>query len=528
MTAVLLRGATLIDGTGAPPRPADILVRGDRIAGLGSIDHAEAGEVLDASGLVAAPGFVDTHVHGDMSLFADPIHASVLKQGVTTVILGQDGLSYAPLGPANLDLFRRYLVGLNGNPQLEEVWSSVAEYRRRLDGRVAVNTAYAFPHAALRLETVGFRDVPLDDAMLRRARALLERGFEEGAVAFSTGLSYFPNAYSDTREMVAFCRAAAEARRPYVTHLRTVFETPQADWLLAGLAEALEIGRRSGVAVHVSHFGPKPWRYESPDVLMAPVDRAKEEGGDVTLELYPYPAGNTFALIYLPPFAHEGGPDALLARIRSGERRAEMLAGIEANTIQPHGATLAHLPGGRNRRYLGRTIDEVARDRGVSVPEAVLQLLDEEELAVGCRDAVPPMADGWARFDAELMHLLARGDYMIGSDAIPVAEFPHPRTYGAFPRVLRVGRESARLSLPRLVHLMTGLPAARFGLEGRGRIAPGAFADLVLFDADQVADRSTYDDPRRDPVGVRHVMVNGEWALRDGEPTGRRPGRSVP
>ncbi len=313
MTAVLLRGATLIDGTGAPPRPADILVRGDRIAGLGSIDHAEAGEVLDASGLVAAPGFVDTHVHGDMSLFADPIHASVLKQGVTTVILGQDGLSYAPLGPANLDLFRRYLVGLNGNPQLEEVWSSVAEYRRRLDGRVAVNTAYAFPHAALRLETVGFRDVPLDDAMLRRARALLERGFEEGAVAFSTGLSYFPNAYSDTREMVAFCRAAAEARRPYVTHLRTVFETPQADWLLAGLAEALEIGRRSGVAVHVSHFGPKPWRYESPDVLMAPVDRAKEEGGDVTLELYPYPAGNTFALIYLPPFAHEGGPDALLA-----------------------------------------------------------------------------------------------------------------------------------------------------------------------------------------------------------------------
>ncbi|HEY8368994.1 MAG TPA: D-aminoacylase [Thermodesulfobacteriota bacterium] len=528
MTTTLVRGATVVDGTGSPPRRADILVRGDRIADVGLWERVEAGSVVDADGLVATPGFIDTHFHGDLSLFADPIHACTLRQGVTTVILGQDGLSYAPLGPANLDLWRRYLVGLNGKPDVEARWSSVAEYRRALDRRVAVNTAYAVPHAALRLETVGFRNVPLEGAMLDRARALLERGFEEGAVAFSTGLSYFPNAYADTRELVALCRVAAHAGRPYVTHVRTVFDVPPADWLLAGLEEALEIGRQSGVAVHVSHFGPKPWRYESPDALTAPVDRAKADGVDVTLELYPYPAGNTFALIYLPPFAHEGGPDALLARIRSGERRKEMLAGIEANTIRPHGATLAYLPSGRNRRYLGRTIDEVARDRGLSVAEAVLALLDEEDLAVGCRDAVPPMDDGWRRFDAELMHLLARGDYTIGSDAIPAAEFPHPRTYGAFPRVLRVGRETGGLPLERLVHLMTGLPAARFGLTGRGRIAPGAFADLVLLEADRVADRSTYDEPTAAPVGVRHVMVNGEWVLRDGEPTGRRPGRSVP
>jgi N-acyl-D-amino-acid deacylase len=528
VTTTLIRGAAVLDGGGAPARRADLLVRDDRIADVGLWERVTADAVVDATGLAVAPGFIDTHVHGDLHLFADPIYACGLRQGVTTVILGQDGLSYAPLGAANLDLFRRYLVGLNGNPELGDLWSSVADYRRRLDGRAAVNTAYALPHAAIRLETVGFRDVPLDDAMLRRARALLERGFAEGAVAFSTGLSYFPKAYADTREMIALCRVAAEARRPYVTHLRTVFDTPPPDWLLAGLTEALDIGRESGVAVHVSHFGPKPWRYESPDVLLAPVDRAKAEGVDVTLELYPYPSGNTFALIYLPPWAHEGGPDALLRRIRSGERRAELVAGIERNTIRPHGATLAHLPGGRNRRYLGRTIEEVARDRNVSVGEAVLQLLDEEELAVGCRDAVPPPDDGWARFDAELMQLLGRGDYTIGSDAIPAAEFPHPRTYGAFPRVLRVGRQSGRLSPPRLVHLMTALPAARFGLEGRGRIAAGAFADLVLFDPARVADRSTYADPKRDPVGVRDVMVNGEWALRDGEPTGRRPGRSVP
>lgn len=524
---ILLRGATVVDGTGAPGRITDVLVRAGKIEHVGDLPGVSATVELDARGLVASPGFIDTHVHTDMTLLDDPIHECFLRQGVTTAIMGQDGLSYAPLSRDNLTMFRRYLKGLNGDAENPAEWETVAEYRALFDRTVSMNTAYPFPHASLRLETVGFRDVPLGEDSMRTALRLLERGFEEGACAFSTGLSYFPGTYGDTAELVRFSEIAAAAGRPYVTHIRSVFEEAQADWLRSGLEEAMEIGRRSGVAVHVSHFGPKPWRYESNEQLLAPVARAKSEGVAVTLEVYPYPAGNSYLLIHLPPWAHEGGPDAILELIRSGRERRRLVREIETNTIPPFGSQVSYIDGAHNQHLLGRRLDDVALQRGVSIGEVVLQLLDESDLAVGGREGLPKLDGLWERYREELLRLLARGDYMIGSDGIPVARFPHPRTFGTFPRILRFVRETGSISLEAAVHLMTELPARTFGLEGRGVLKAGAYADLVLFSPDEITDHATYDDPAQYSTGVQHLLVNGQFVIRSGAVTGALPGRAV-
>lgn len=525
---VLIRNATLIDGTGTPRRQGDLLITNDRIAAIGDLQGASAQRIIDAKRRILAPGFIDTHVHTDMTLLDEPIHACFLHQGVTTVIQGQDGLSYAPLGAENLAMFRRYLAGLNGNARNPVRWESVAEYRATFEQTVSLNTAYCWPHAAARLETVGFRNVPLEEDQLKRAQRLLERGFTEGAVGFSTGLSYFPNTYGDTDELVALCDVAAAAGKPYVTHIRSVFEPPVTDWIQAGLEEAMEIGRRSGAAVHVSHFGPKPWRYHSPAELLAPVERARAEGVEVTLEVYPYPSGNTYLLIYLPPWAHEGGPDALLERIRSGYARDKLVQEIEANSIPPYGMQIAYLGSGADTNLLAQRIDDLAERWQVPVGEAILRLLERELLVVGGREGLPHLPDLWTRFRDDLMTILTRGDYMIGSDGIPVADFPHPRTYGSFPRVLRFVRDTGRLALERAIQLMTELPARTFGLPDRGHIRKGAYADLVLFDPATITDHATYEQPAVLSTGIDDVWVNGVAVIEQGRVTGATPGRAVP
>ena len=527
---LLIRNGLVLDGSGSEAQRADVGIRADRIEAVGHLEGAEAARVIDAQGQAVSPGFIDTHVHSDVMILANPQHAPKLCQGVTTEVLAQDGLSYAPLSPANLQFYRRYLAGAFGNPDIAWDWSSVAEFRARFDRTVAVNTVYLVPHGAVRLEVLGMRDAPLVGDDLKRAQAIVEQGMDEGAVGFSTGLSYYPNSYADTDELVELCRPVAKRGGPYVTHIRTVFRDEPID----PVEETLEIGRRSGVGVHFSHFRTAPASAGKVAELMAAIDVAQAQGVEVTLDTYPYPSGAGFGLAFLPPWSQEGGVDDIVARLNNPTQRASIIAEMAGtrDAIQPQSwdeRIFSHLPSPHNRELVGRSFSEAARLRGYAqVEELLCDLLAEEALEVGNFQAPPPQPI-WERIERDIMELFARPNYMVGSDSVPAGDHPHPRLYGTFPRLLgRFRREFGGLSLETLVNRATLAAANRFGLRDRGLLAPGKAADVVIFNPDTLSDTATYEQPHSYPIGIDYVLVNGQIAVQAGKPTGVLAGRPLP
>jgi N-acyl-D-amino-acid deacylase len=521
MFETIILNGTIIDGSGDPRYTADIGLQNGIIRAIDQLDGVQANEVIDASGLIVAPGFIDCHVHSDLMLLGDPQHAPKLLQGVTTEVLGQDGLSYAPLSKDNLDLYVRYLAGLNGAPDIELDWSSVAEFRARFDRQVAINTAYLLPHGAFRLETLGMKDAPLVGSDLAKAQKMIDQGMCEGAVGFSTGLAYYPCVYSDTKELIELCRPVADHDGVFAPHLRSIFRGEPFD----PVEEAIEISRQSGVALHFTHFGSN-WDF-------APIERAKDEGLDITFDAYPYFSGSSMTTALLPAWAHEGGPDKILERLRDATLREQMeneVAGIRvANRIPTwDDLMVSYVPSAANRDLQGLTFPEAAKVRGASSCEKfVCDILLEENLEVGHR-MPPPSAEVWDQKDKEYMQLLIREDYAVSSDGILVGDMPHPRVYGTFPRVIGRLRRKFNTPLELLINRMTGFTAQRFKLNDRGLLRPGKAADIVIFDADLVNDTATYDAPKNFPVGIEHVLVNGEIAVKNSSPTGVLAGRAIP
>ena len=525
MFDVVIVGGNVVDGTGAAAYGADVGVVGDAIAEIGDLSQAGARRVVNAAGLTVAPGFIDTHTHSDAALLLDPQHAAGLRQGVTTEILGQDGLSYAPLSAENYRLNRRYLAGLLGEPPEDLDMSSVAAFRAHYHNKTAINTAYCIPHGAIRLETVGFYDKPLTGDALDKAKRMIREGMEQGAVGLATGMSYFPNAWSDTDELVELCKVVAECGGVYVTHLRDV--NTERGFGGGEAPEALEIGRRSGVKVHFSHYRTSPENAGKVGERMALIDAAKAEGVDCTLELYPYPTGSSYPIRYLPSDVNDGGPDALLERLRDAGERRRMLEYMRDRPNDLALAVFTHLP--KNRHLEGMSLRDIAADRGQSLEESLLDLLVEEELQVGYRGAPPDSVAVWRQISRDAVEFLSRPDYMVGSDSIHTGGVPHPRAYGCFPRFLgRLRRGYGSLSLEDMVQRMTDNAARRFGLSGRGRIERGAYADIVVFDADRVNDNATYDDPCQFPTGIPYVLVNGQVAVDSERCTGELAGRAIP
>ncbi|MDP3064211.1 MAG: amidohydrolase family protein, partial [Chloroflexota bacterium] len=375
MLDVLILGGTVVDGTGKPGRRADVGISGERIEAIGNLSNAETRRVIDATGLTVSPGFIDTHAHSDGALLVDPQHANGLRQGITTEILGQDGLSYAPLSRENFRMYRHYLSGLLGFPPEELDMGSVEAFRAYYQ-YVGINTAYLVPHGAVRLETVGFRDVPLVGDDLEAAKRIVQEGIEQGAVGFSTGLSYYPNSYSDTQELIELCRACHEAGGVYVTHIRNA--NVERGFGGGGVAEALEIGRRSGVRVHFSHYRTTPANPGQVAQIMAQIDQAKAEGVDCTLELYPYPTGSGYPLYYFPGWFHEGGPEAMLSRLRDASQRARLVVWLDDRyTGQWEDTVFTFVPSEKNRGLEGMSWADVAKQRGVSIAAMLCDLLVE-------------------------------------------------------------------------------------------------------------------------------------------------------
>jgi len=504
---VLIRGGTVVDGTGAPRLRADVLVEGDRIAAVGPGLSAPGHEVVDATGLIVAPGFIDTHSHSDLKVLEDPLLAPKIRQGITTEVLGQDGVSMAPLPLQFIDAWRKNLAGLEGTSDtIDWRFQTVAGYLAALEHRgLVVNESYLVPHGNVRMEAMGLEDRAPTSAETEAMKRIVRREMEAGALGLSSGLIYIPCAYGDTTELVEMCRVVAEFDGVFVVHQRS-----EANLILPSMDEILRIGRESGVRLHFSHFkicGKKNW--PKLGAVLAKLDAARDEGLKVTFDQYPYTAGSTMLGAILPAWAHAGGTNRLLERLADPEARRRMVADILAedcdwdNFVEfagLEGISVTSVKTAKNADAVGLTLVELGRARGKAPLEAALDLLLEEENAVG-------MIDVYGSED-HVRAFIRRPEMNLCTDGL-LGGRPHPRVYGSFPRLLKMVREEGFLTLEEAVRKMTGQPASVFGFADRGVVAPGKAADLVLFEEGTVADRGTYRDPAQFPEGIARVVVAG-------------------
>ena len=470
---LLLRGGTVIDGTGAPRRTADVAVDGDRISAVGRLDAMRGARELDASGLVVSPGFVDAHTHDDRAVLSDPGMACKVSQGVTTVVTGNCGVSLAPL------------TGREPPPPLNllggEDWyrfPTFAAYREELEGAPpALNVAMQIGHSALRARVMDGFDRAATASEIEHMTDLADEGMRAGCIGFSTGLAYPPARAAPTEEVIAIVRRVAAHGGMHSTHMRD-----EEGGVLDSIRETIRIGREAGVPIVISHHkcaGRENWGGSRDTLALIAEAQASQA---IDLDVYPYVAGSTVLLM------------EIVARSEK----------VIVSWSEP-------CP-----EVAGRPLDEIAREWGCGLEEAV--------------DRLQPAGGIYFMMDEDdLARILAFPGAMIGSDGLPHDVFPHPRLWGTFPRVLgHYSRDEGLIGLEDAVHRMTGKPAAVFGLAGRGEVREGAHADLVLFDPDEIIDTATFEDPARPATGIRSVFVNGRevWAEGSAVPSsGLRPGR---
>jgi N-acyl-D-amino-acid deacylase len=509
---LLVRGGWVYDGTGAPALRADLGITAGRITAIGRLDHAAAGTEIDATGRYVLPGFVDAHNHADAAVLDPAVAHAALRQGVTTLVLGQDGLSYAPSSGAALAFVQRYFAAINGShPDLDPGGASVAELRDTWHHRTPVNTAYLIPHATVRYAAMGGAARPAEPAELLAMRDAVERGLADGAVGLSSGLEYVPGRHADAVELAQLCRPVAAAGLPYVTHMRGYGVNAP-----GGAAEARDIGVAAGVAVHISHYhGPG-------DVLSSIVDSYRADGLDLTFDTYPYRRSCTIlAMAALPRWLDDTELDTVVAALSEPTVRATVTDGLNPDLLGR--ITLAHVPATEWSWTEGLALTEVAERAGRSAGEVLVDLLVETGLAASAVIAQPPTTN-----DEALRQLLRHPCHMGGSDGIYVGGHPHPRGWGTFARYLsRHVRDLGDWSWSEAAVHLAAHPARRFGLTDRGVLRPGLAADLAVVDPVRVADRASYAQPRELAEGIADVVVNGVAVLRAGELTGELSGASL-
>jgi len=509
--SVVLRGGTVIDGTGAPRVRADVAIEGDRIAAVAPALAGEAARVIDATGLVVAPGFIDAHSHSDLFYFGCPSAESKVRQGVTTEVVGMCSFSQAPMRPGQREVVQGWAGGIGASLDLKA--ETFAQYLDALQAiRPSVNVAHFVGHGALRIAAMGFEGRPAGPDDVRAMERLLGEALDAGAFGFSTGLVYPPSAYADTAELIALAKTMRRRGGLYFSHVRG-----ESAMLLDSIAEAIRIGEEGGVGVEIAHVkasGRENW--PKIDAALRLIEDARARGVDVLGDVYPYNAGSTKMDNLLPAWAHEGGLPRLLERLadRATRRRIveECLDDGERWRNVSQGSTgfdQIFVASCRRRELEGLNLAQIARQTGRPPAETLLDLLLAERCTVGMVS--------FSQSIENVAKVLAHPNLMVGSDSIPLFEGegdkpgkPHPRAYGTFPRVIgEYARERRLFSLETAVHKMTGMPAARLGLRDRGLVRPGHAADLVAFAPEVVKDESTYADPHRYPTGIPYVIVNG-------------------
>jgi N-acyl-D-amino-acid deacylase len=517
---LLLRGGLVFDGTGAPGVVADVRISGERVVAVGRGLAEQGAEVIDVRGLAVAPGFIDIHSHTDVVLLAHPNAESKVRQGVTTEVAGQDGSSVAP---SNAERVARVREQYREGPDVDV--ATLGGFFRSLESRgAAVNLASMVGAGTIRGLVVGDDARPPTAAELGRMVELVRQAVADGACGISSGLEYTPGGFADRRELAALAAPFGGTGLPYASHMRN-----EDDDLFASVEEALDVGRAAGVAVHISHLkaqGERNWW--KAEMVLRTLEAARATGRDVTYDRYPYIAYSTGLSNLFPLWSRDGGNAAFLARLRDAAQRPRIELEVRDKIAElgSWDAVQITSTGSESLAWArGKRLGRLARERGAEPYDLLLTIMFEDNARSGMV-GFGMSEENTARF---LTHPLG----MVCSDAParavtgPLSEgTPHPRAYGTYPRVLGLYvREKKVMPLETAIHKMTGMPAARLKLEGRGKIAPNAFADIVVFDPNTVADRATFEAPHAYPVGIPWVIVNGEVVIREGQHTHAKPGK---
>ena len=521
---LLLRGALVYDGSGSPPVQADVAVAGDRIEAVSRSLDAPGAQVLDLTDLALAPGFIDIHSHTDLGLAVDPSAASKIRQGVTTEVTGQDGDS---IGPWREDEARATRERYASRYGVDFDFADLGGFFRWLvRNPPGINLASMVGAGSVRGYVIGNDDRRATAEELDRMVALVANALRDGACGVSSGLEYVPSAFADLAELVALSRPLQGTGLPYASHMRN-----EDDRVVAAVEEALNVGRLAGVPVQISHLkaqGQRNWWKAEP--ILHLLEAARGEGIDVMYDRYPYVAFSTGLSNLFPIWARDGGTDRFLERLDDSEVAPRIEEAVRAKIAQLGSWDAVQVTSTSAPELAwaeGQRLGALAQARGMEPYALLLQLVRGDRARSGMV-GFGMSEENTTRFLAHPLGMVCSDGSALSADG-PLSEgTPHPRNFGTFPRVLgHYVREQRAMPLETAIHKMTGMSARRLRLEGRGTITPGAFADLVAFDPDTVADRATFANPHQYPVGIPHVMVNGQFVVRDGESTGVRSGRVV-
>jgi len=525
----IIKDGTVYDGTGAEPKQADVAIRGDRIVGIGDFKAAKAKTMINAKGLAVAPGFINMLSWSTVSLIQDGRSQSEIRQGVTTEIMGEG----ESMGPVN-DRVHEHMIRQQIDIKYDIKWNTLAEYLQYLERRgVSCNVASFIGATTIREYVIGFEDKQPTPEQLDQMRELVRKEMEAGALGIGTSLIYPPAFYAKTEELIELCKVAAKYQGKYISHMRS-----EGGRLLEALDELIRISREAKIPAELYHIkasGQQNW--PKIDDLLSRIESAQKEGLKITADMYTYTAGGTGLDASLPPWTQDGGYPALFKRLRDPATREKIKAEVQKPTGAwenlyldaggPEHILLAEFRSEKLKPLTGKTLAEVATMRGKDPIDTAMDLIAEDESRIGTlyfiisEDNVKKeLAKPWISFGSDEASQAPEGVFLKSN--------PHPRAYGNFARVLgKYVRDEKVIPIKEAIRRLSGLPATNLGLDHRGFLKEGMFADVVVFDPATIADRATYEKPHQYAVGVKHVFVNGVQVLNDGEHTGAKPGRAL-
>jgi N-acyl-D-amino-acid deacylase len=526
---VVIKGGMLYDGTGGKPRITDVAIRGDRIAGLGNFPAERARTVIDAKGMAVAPGFINMLSWSTESLIEDGRSQSEIRQGVTTEIMGE-GFSMGPLN----DRIKERMRSQQGDIKYEIKWNTLAEYLRYLEQRgVSCNVASFIGATTIREHVIGLEDKQPTPAQLEQMRQLVRQEMEAGALGIGTSLIYPPAFYAKTEELIELCKVAAKYQGKYISHMRS-----EGNQLLEAIDELLRISKEAGIPAEIYHIkaaGQSNWG--KADAMLAKIEDARKAGLKITANMYTYTAAGTGLDACLPPWTEDGGYPALFKRLRDPATREKIAAEVRTPSDKwenlylaagsPEKILLAGFKSEKLKPLTGKSLAEVAKMRGTDPIETAMDLISEDESRIDSiyflmseENVKKEIAKPWVSFGSDEASQAPEGAFLKSNC--------HPRAYGNFARVLgKYVREEKVLTLADAIRKLSGQPATNLGLDHRGFVQEGMFADVVVFDPATIADRATFEKPHQYAVGMKHVFVNGVQVLKDGEHTEAKPGRAL-